>query len=362
MIRRLLFFFLLATIVHAGEVNIRLLDPPEQGTVIFVLFDSANTFGDFRDPAYERAFQLDGREMYQLSDVEPGEYALMVFYDENKNARIDKNFIGIPKEPLGFSNGYSPKGPPRYEQAAFLLSDTAKFDVNLYRPLGKRGQIGVGLGVLGRSSPYRDYDAGVYQVIPAVTYIGERLQIFGPSVRYGLAGSGKFRLAAVLSYRMAVYEDDESDFLDGMDERKSTMMAGLAVQSELPGGFGVRAGYDHDVLDEIGGGEARIGISRSFQVSRFGITPGLSLNWMSADVADHDFGVSDSEATEARPAYRVGDTFSYSGSLGIMYELSEKWIAAGSIAVEWLSSDVTESPIVSEDRVLSGFLAVSYLF
>ena len=32
----------------------------------------------------------------------PGEYALMVHHDENSNGGLDKNFIGIPREPGRF--------------------------------------------------------------------------------------------------------------------------------------------------------------------------------------------------------------------------------------------------------------------
>ncbi|MBW2513530.1 MAG: DUF2141 domain-containing protein, partial [Deltaproteobacteria bacterium] len=37
-----------------------------------------------------------------MQNIPPGKYALLVFLDENNNDRLDKNFIGIPNEPLGF--------------------------------------------------------------------------------------------------------------------------------------------------------------------------------------------------------------------------------------------------------------------
>lgn len=97
--------------------------------------------------------------------------------------KIDKNFIGIPTEPLGFSNNYKPKGPPSYMQAAFTLAQDEKreFAVRLYRPLGKSGRIGLGVGAISRSCPYRDYNGSVTQVIPAITYNSNRLQVLGPS-------------------------------------------------------------------------------------------------------------------------------------------------------------------------------------
>ena len=34
----------------------------------------------------------------------PGDYAVAAIHDENRNARLDRNFIGIPKEGFGFAN------------------------------------------------------------------------------------------------------------------------------------------------------------------------------------------------------------------------------------------------------------------
>ena len=57
-------------------------------------------------------------------EVEPGEYAISVHHDDNDNGKMDTNFIGIPKEPTGLSNGAVPKfGPPKYKDAAFLVTN-----------------------------------------------------------------------------------------------------------------------------------------------------------------------------------------------------------------------------------------------
>ena len=57
-------------------------------------------------------------------EVEPGEYAISVHHDDNDNGKMDTNFIGIPKEPMGLSNGAVPKfGPPKYKDAEFHAGD-----------------------------------------------------------------------------------------------------------------------------------------------------------------------------------------------------------------------------------------------
>ncbi|MBT8133501.1 MAG: MipA/OmpV family protein [Gammaproteobacteria bacterium] len=350
--------------IFAADIIVRIDNPPQSGSVALVLFDSANTFGDLRDPFQVVIHELDGREEYLIENVGAGEYALMVYFDENRNKRIDKNFIGIPKEPLGFSNRYRPKGPPAYKRAAFTMAEgeSRSFDVELYRPLGKFGRIGVGAGVIFRSSPYRDYNGTVSQVIPAITYNGDRLQIFGPKVVLGLAGSGKLRLAGTGSYRIGVYNEDDSDFLQGMGDREDTFMAGLAIQGELPGGIDLSASYEHDVLDRIGGGEARLQFSKSLQAGVFRFSPAIAFNWTSSELSNHDFGVSDNQATADRPAYSLGDVTSVEAGMGVFIEITSDWLIIMNLAAESLSSEVTASPIVSEDYVIKGFAAVNYVF
>jgi outer membrane protein len=359
-----LFLLIWNAVATAAELTISLDNPPATGIVAFVLFDSANTFGDLRDPAKVVRQPVDGRMVYRIENLPQGEYALMVYYDENDNDRIDKNFIGIPKEPLGFSNRYEPKGPPSYSRAVFVLEEgeSRHFDVKLYRPLGKRGRLGIGVGVIARSSPYRDYNGGVYQVIPAITYGGERLQIYGPNIQIGLAGSGKLRLAATGRYRIGVYEQDESDFLMGMGDRKDTFMAGLALQAELPGGVDLSASYEHDVLGMIGGGEARLEFDKSFQFGVFRFSPQISLNWLSSKLSNHDFGVPEGKATVDRPAYALDDVISVETGLGMSIEITRDWLVIVNAGVELLDKQVTDSPIVEKDYVVKGFAAINYIF
>ena len=349
---------------YAAEVAVRLEKPPGSGTVALALFDSANTFGDLRDPARLETYILDGREAYILTDIPAGEYALMVYYDENGSKTIDKNFIGIPTEPLGFSNDYRPKGPPSYSRAAFSIApdEQREFTVELYRPLGKRGRLGVGLGAISRSSPYRDYDGGVTQVIPSITYNGSRLQVLGPNISYGLVGSGKVRLAAAGTYRLGVYDEDDSDYLAGMGDRDNTFMGGLALQAELPMGFDMALSYQHDVLDRIGGGEARLAIDKSFQWGTLRFSPELGVNWLAQDLVRYDFGVPGNKSLADRPAYSPDGAVTFDVGVGMLFEITTDWLMVINMAVEFLDDEITDSPIVDDNYILKGFFAINYVY
>lgn len=72
----------------------------------------------------------EGITRIELTDLPNKEYAICIFHDENGNKEMDTNFIGIPKEPLGFSIGkLKTFGPPSFEECAFKM--TADFEIRI---------------------------------------------------------------------------------------------------------------------------------------------------------------------------------------------------------------------------------------
>ena len=57
-----------------------------------------------------------------FADIPAGVYAVSVFHDENMNEKLDKNFMGVPKEGYGASNNPKKKmGPPNFDETKFQL-------------------------------------------------------------------------------------------------------------------------------------------------------------------------------------------------------------------------------------------------
>ncbi len=60
-----------------------------------------------------------------ISDLKPGSYSFRFFHDENKNSKLDTNWLGIPREGFGFSNNPTMTfGPPSFEKTLFLLNES----------------------------------------------------------------------------------------------------------------------------------------------------------------------------------------------------------------------------------------------
>ncbi len=67
-----------------------------------------------------------------LEEVPSGTYGAVVFQDENDNKKLETNFVGFPKEPIGFANDARIKlGPPDFEDAAITVTEGATVIVNI---------------------------------------------------------------------------------------------------------------------------------------------------------------------------------------------------------------------------------------
>lgn len=59
-------------------------------------------------------------------------YAVIVYHDLNANGKLDRNFLGIPSEPYGFSNNPSTRfGPPGFDKASFDASKVNKIVIRI---------------------------------------------------------------------------------------------------------------------------------------------------------------------------------------------------------------------------------------
>ena len=93
-----------------------------KGQVKIALFNSSDTWlGEH--PAYSSTINVDGPVVtWKVNDVPYGDYGIAVFHDENSNGKMDKNFLGIPQEPYGFSNNVRVTfGPPKWDDAKFAV-------------------------------------------------------------------------------------------------------------------------------------------------------------------------------------------------------------------------------------------------
>lgn len=75
-----------------------------------------------------------GSMTFVFENVPAGVYAVAAYHDVNGDGVMDTNFIGIPREPYGFSNDVGRRGPPSFMGAQVPVNPPrATIDVRLDR-------------------------------------------------------------------------------------------------------------------------------------------------------------------------------------------------------------------------------------
>jgi uncharacterized protein (DUF2141 family) len=95
------------------------------GQVFVALYNKEDAFPKYPDRAVKLLYApvQNKKAVIVFESLPPGEYAVSVFHDENKNGKMDTNFFGIPKEGVGASNdARGHLGPPHYKDAKFNFS------------------------------------------------------------------------------------------------------------------------------------------------------------------------------------------------------------------------------------------------
>jgi uncharacterized protein (DUF2141 family) len=98
-----------------------------KGRIALALFQSEAGFpGDSSKAIRTVQADIDAQTQsaqFVLEGIPYGVYAVSVFHDENINGKLDKNFVGAPKEGYGASNNPRKRmGPPPFDEAKFSLN------------------------------------------------------------------------------------------------------------------------------------------------------------------------------------------------------------------------------------------------
>jgi len=102
--------------------NLKTLTAP----VVVTFYRKNNKFLSLTDIYKTYTLKPDGNTFVaKIDDLTFGEYAIASFQDVNSDGVMDKNKIGIPKEPYAFSNNYKPKTRgPKFSECRFVYSKT----------------------------------------------------------------------------------------------------------------------------------------------------------------------------------------------------------------------------------------------
>lgn len=99
--------------------------PGAKGDLLIGVYDSAKSFTGSPLPQSPKIkLTSDKPVTAKIAKLKPGTYAVAVIQDLNGNGVLDKNFIGMPTEPLAFSVIKKiPMGKPSFDACSFEIKD-----------------------------------------------------------------------------------------------------------------------------------------------------------------------------------------------------------------------------------------------
>lgn len=307
------------------------------------------------------SYPIEGKSLtVKYQQIPPGFYAIILYHDINNNDQNDSNAIGIPREPFGFSNNVTPGlSLPDFEKTKFEVTDkNIALDISL-QTFKKRWSVGA--ATIVSSSPYIDRSPRFF-AIPIITYQGDNLTVMGPQVTYSVYKNVHFNFSLGLKVNFEGYNEDDSDFFEGLSDRKLTLEGGVEVQYNFKPKWNLKLDAYHDLLGVSNGLRGNLSVSRSFGPYKWKLTPSLGLRFENQNYVDYYYGVAESDSNAERAEYHPG--FSVNPYLGCTWLRfwGQNWVSMVTVSGTYLDKEIQDSPLIEGDYSVSFIAAMAFRF
>jgi outer membrane protein len=191
----------------------------------------------------------------------------------------------------------------------------------------------------------------------------KRFYFRGIQAGFEVIESGRFTFDLIARAQFAGYEEGDSDFLAGMEDRRETAELGFSAAWKL-GKFEIEGTAAADALGRSDGVQASLALTwnRIFGRGKVGVFPSVGVVWQSSDFVDYYAGVRPEEALPWRRSFRGDSAVNLGAGFRSFYSLTESvtWIVL--IRAERLADEFSESPIIDERLGYFGLTGVTFQF
>jgi outer membrane protein len=227
------------------------------------------------------------------------------------------------------------------------------------------GELALGFGAFYEKSPYEGVG---YEVdpVPIIQYHNGPFQIVtedGVECSYTLFNNNGLSFGPLAAALIGDgFEEDDSDYLTGMDETDmTTFHGGLFCTYETPN-WGLELKFHNELLNEHSGQEVELSLEREYTFGKFEIEPSISAKYQSSKWTDYYYGISSTEIRPGRPKYDPGSAVNFSAELMVQYDLLPNVSLIGMLECEKLDSNIKRSPIIERDLIFEVFFGIMYSF
>lgn len=248
---------------------------------------------------------------------------------------------------------------------AILISSHAAAEENTYIRNGNiythQGQYFAGAGVATGSEFYKGQDkkTGVYL---NGGYHGEDFNADLTGINYRFFGNNESKINfSAFVVANPGFDASDADILTGMKDRK--ISGDLGLNADIKFGEGtLSTKFQHDVTGVYDGYQADVTYYHPIQLGFGDIVPYAGVHYFSKDYVDYYAGVSTSDATAKRPAYKGSGSFAYKVGYALVVPVTEHLDITQATGYTHLASDMADSPLIGSSNQWVTTLGVNYSF
>ncbi|MEW8627021.1 MAG: MipA/OmpV family protein [Candidatus Thiodiazotropha sp.] len=242
-----------------------------------------------------------------------------------------------------------------------LAALTGLFSLSMSVPVYAEERVQLGVVVSANSSFYEDVGRDYY-LLPLVIADYDRFYLQGIDGGYRFFQGEGQSLAVEIRRTFDGYDSDDSDALEGMQDRDQAWEAGLVYEANLLGGQ-AKAKLMSDISDTHNGFTGRVEYERSlltgstYMVNWFG-----GSEFWSSKKTDYYFGVTPEEATSVRPVYKAGESYNLFAGVNTVKRFNAEYSLIASAEYQWSTDEINDSPLTARQDQWTLYAGIFYQF
>ena len=223
----------------------------------------------------------------------------------------------------------------------------------------------MGLGAYVQTQPYKDVD-NILLPSPVVFFDNGMLYIRWTRAGLYFLGEKKEDYAWAFSLtgqpRPNGYQASDSEILQGMEDKESSLEAGLAFSAAM-GKSHIEAMILTDIIYEYDAWIAKIEIGYDFEFGDLKLYPSIIAQFQSSAFMNYYYGVNKKETLNSTNAYFSSKSDTQLGvQTYINYKLTDTLSALINLRVDKMPNEATRSPLVNDEYLYSGLASLIYTY
>ena len=225
----------------------------------------------------------------------------------------------------------------------------------------KADKYSIGAAYIFGESVYEGTES-IALLAPSLSYEDGPLKIGLPEgISYQIYQIKNIKFSTSLKPTFAPYDPNDASILNGMN-RHDSIDLNLSSSFDIGRGSSLKFNFGSELSNRHNGDIMNISYQHFIPVAGFPVILSVGSRWQDSKRSRYFYGVYSSEARSDRPGYAPGNSNIYFASLNSFYNITDSVGLIGNLSVDFLPSELIDSPIIGKKISLNTVLGLGYNF